>query len=223
MKKTKDLNEMRLKSTSPDDFAKLLEEYAKSNKEEMSISFMGLYANQSASNSHSCPIGDNFNENWNRETNRPLGYPALVGKVVMKKKKETGKYCLDALTRNLFNEIPGLCIGSGGGGYVSQYGVTLWLADFPLWGNKVLKIFDIQEKLNRVESVNEKNKENISSLINSAINENCEIKMFSEKIDKLKTDIINEITKSHPELVELDTLDFKKQLHDLKNELGINN
>lgn len=216
-----DPNEMRLKSTSPTGFAKRLQKFALSHGEKMTVRFFSLYATESASNSHSCPIGKEYKTNWSRNSNEPLGFPALVGRLYLQKTPPQGKYCRDALAGNDFREIPGLCTGTGGGGYESEYDVTLWLADFPLWGHKVRAYLKLQKEMSELQRANEKRSEELSSLISKAISSNPEIADLISKKDVLDKKLAEEVTTAHPELLLFPTESLQNKIVKQRKELGI--
>ena len=216
-----DNNEMRLKSTSVSDFAKRLEQFALTHGEKMTVKFGSLYATESSSNSHSCPIGKEYKTNWIRKPGEVLGYPALYGRLYLKKNVASGKYCRDALTGNSFGEIPGLCTGTGGGGYESEYNVTLWLADFPLWGHKVMAYLKLQKEMSELQRANEKRSEELSNLISRAISsdpENARLIMEKETLEKK---LAEEVTTSHPELTLFPTESLQGKIEKKRKEIGI--
>jgi hypothetical protein len=216
-----DHNKMRLKSTSVSDFEKRLEQFALSHGEKMTVKFGRLYATESSSNSHSCPIGKEYKTNWPRKPNEPMGFPALVGRLYLKKNVAEGKYCIDALTGSGFGEIPGLCTGTGGGGYESEYGVTLWLADFPLWGHKVTAYLKLQKEMSELQRANEKRSEELSDLINRAISSDPENARLIMEKDALKKKLAAEVTTSHPELTLFPTESLQGKIEKKRKEIGI--
>jgi hypothetical protein len=83
-------NELRLKATSFNHFAKLLEEFARKNRREIEVEFCNLRYEKYISNAYDCPIGGQTN--WKKEKDKPTSYPGYIGKVVFKKirKKAVG-------------------------------------------------------------------------------------------------------------------------------------
>jgi hypothetical protein len=222
MNTVKDRNEMRLNATSPADFAKRLERFALSHGEKMTVRFDRLFATKSASNSHSHPIGTEYKSNWSRKPEEVLGYPALYGRLYLKKDVATGKYCKDALTGNDFEEIPGLCTGTGGGGHESEYDVTLWLSDFPLWENKVMSYLKLQAEMGEIQRANERRTEELSTLIGNAISSSHENADLISKKVALERRLESEITNAHPELSLFPTESLQSKILKAREKLGIN-
>jgi len=205
-------NNCRLLSTSPDDFARRLTEYSKSIGEHVDVKFIGLSYTENASNAHSCPIGCVIN--WNRDEEKPRGYPALRGKVSMIKNNKSGKYCSD-IFRTFSCSFPGFNIGCGGGSYNSEYEITLWLSDFPLWGqiyndihNKQIEIAKFREHDKQIENLLHEKTHDVSSTDEKYIQLKEEISRLEEKENEVK----NEQQKRFDEL--------KKQLS-MKSEYAI--
>lgn len=130
--RTKALANLRLQARSFDHFASLIQEAAKTyNNEDVEVK-LDVYYSECIRNTHNKPI--NGKCNWEQKPNLPLGYPGFYGRIRMSKKKHSGHYCSDAIS---YREIPGLNTTSGGGGYDSEYGVELFVDDFPLIKPKV--------------------------------------------------------------------------------------
>jgi hypothetical protein len=115
-------------------FRKIFEHHfrCKMNKgTKMGLIEMGGVYQESASNTHSAPRG--METNWGghkTEQGVPRGYPGVCGKI--KIHKHNVKFSSDSFrdTTGALRSV-GICTGSGSGGDIGFYEVTLWLADWP--------------------------------------------------------------------------------------------
>jgi hypothetical protein len=141
---------VRLNAESVEDVCKLSKEVSEKLFPKSTIKDMKLRVGYSvhASNSHSSPFGgvSNFSPRQNPE--KPKGYPALTGTIKVVFNKEPKGFSSDVFDK--YNGIAGINTGSGGyrgneGGYTVEYGVTLWLNDFPKIKDRIEKQLQANE------------------------------------------------------------------------------
>jgi len=179
-------NELRLKATSFNHFAKLLEEFARKNRREIEVEFCNLRYEKYISNTHDCPIGGQTN--WRKEKDKPTSYPGYIGKVVFKKNKEEGSwYASDAFEIESgalwSSDVPGLNTGCGGGG---EFIVRLYIDDFPKIKEKVDSISNLTSaKIEAIQKENKK-KEELKNIIEDAIDKDLEIINCNKEIMELE-------------------------------------
>lgn len=145
------VNYVRLNAESVEDICKMSEEVSKKLFKKYWIKSLKLNVryNPHASNSHSAPIGKGTN--WGGKSDKPTGYPALTGTIIVTYNKEPSGFSSDSFNRH--DGISGINTGSGGyrsdkDGYTCEYGVTLWLSDFPKIENKVSQLLSSVAELN---------------------------------------------------------------------------
>lgn len=135
------INEPRLTATSIEDYRlKVMKLWNQVNSKHgvqmLELYFDNMTWSNKCSNSHSAPIG--YQENWcgNRDKEGiPKGYPGWKGRIKGKLSawKSLIGYGLYPEDKHGFGiKIPGLNTGSGGGGDLFQYELTLFVYDFPL-------------------------------------------------------------------------------------------
>lgn len=138
---------VRLNAESVEDVCRMSEEVSKKLFGQYHIKKLSLNVGyrEHASNTHSAPIG--MKRNWSPSKNPelPTGYPALTGEITIVYNKEPKGFSGEHFNRH--NGIAGICTGSGGyrsnkEGYTCQYGVTLWLDDFPKIKANIEKAFE---------------------------------------------------------------------------------
>jgi hypothetical protein len=99
---------------------------------KMCVKLENMRYTDTASNSHSAPIGKRTNWGGN-EKGVPRGYPGFCGKIIIYHNNMHSGFAISGL----LNEI-GLVTGSGGGGHSEySYDVTIWLDDWPLLREKL--------------------------------------------------------------------------------------
>ena len=141
---------VRLNAESVEEVCRMSEEVSLKLFPKSSIKKMTLRVgyNPHGSNTHSCPIGGVSNFSPRQNPDKPTGYPALTGNIKVVYNKEPKGFSSD--TFNGRNGIAGIHTGSGGyrsndGGYTVEYGVTLWLSDFPKLKEKLEQQIKINE------------------------------------------------------------------------------
>lgn len=140
------INAPRLTATSLEDFRlKVFELLKKANKkfgvQLLSFDFTDIRYQMKLSNSHNCPIGSEYTQNWGGADGKPKGYPGwkaqLKGRTIHNHCAKRGTYLTHRMgvtspRRCQEVSIPGLNSGSGGGVESFSYELSLFLYDFPL-------------------------------------------------------------------------------------------
>lgn len=214
---------VRLNAESIEDICKLTEEVSKKihGKSFIRKLILNVRYCEHASNSHSAPIGKE--RNWSgKEPGVPTGYPALRGtiKFIYNKDPGSGSSC----------GIRGLNTGSGGyagstdGSYNLEYGVTLWLDDFPKIKEKVDSIIN---QCDHFESL----KYEVEKEVNKKISEDIHIIDLKSEISCLETQIMELQIKANQKRGKIWDIEktyvkpkqeiLDKEFEKLKNDFGV--
>ena len=173
-------NSLRLNAESVSDFAKRVEAYIRdTTQEDIKISFRVNYGDF-CSNTHKCPIGGELN--WDRNSKRHLGYPGLTGSIYLKKAKQSGQYCGDYI-----ENIPGINTDCGGGGYNSEYSVTLFLDDFPKIKAKVEEVLELEKLKQEHDKVEHTKYDTLCGIINTTIIEDPYVNQLTKELSEITT------------------------------------
>lgn len=216
-------NYVRLNAESVEDICRMTIDVSKQlfAKSPLKTFHLDVRYMHHASNSHSYPI--NGIGNFRKEEGKPIGYPALFGRISFEYEKESSGFSSDIFSHG---GIIGINTGSGGAGRGNQYSysVTLWLDDFPKIKDKVKESLKNNEDFCKLFA--QKLATNVEEIDSDPFVKelDMDIQTLQDRIKELQVQLTN-VSKLKRERISVLTLPLQKEVdkawEKTENDFGI--